>query len=166
VVVLILTGLMVIAAGIGFGRELKAQGERRTAAWFLGGFGTGMVGAGIFTADPADGFPIGSPAGPTTSISWHGLLHLALGGLGFLSLVIACILIAVRFQRQGAAGWFWFSLVTGILYLGAFVGIASGSPTTATVLGFTGAVVLAFLWLLLFSRKLFYLIAARHEAAR
>jgi hypothetical membrane protein len=160
--VLVLTGLMVIAAAVGIGRELRSQSERSTAAWFLGGFGVGMIGAGLFPADPAQGFPPGSPAGQTADISWHGLLHLATGGLGFISLVIACLLIAARFRRLHQTRWFVFSLVTGLFYLAAFVGIASGGATSSVVvLAFTAAVLLAFLWLLLLCRSLYSLIGSR-----
>ncbi|HEY8281511.1 MAG TPA: DUF998 domain-containing protein, partial [Leifsonia sp.] len=163
VTVLILTGLMVIAAAVGLFRELRSQGDRTLAAWLLGGFGAGMVGAGIFPADPANGFPPGTASGATSSISWHGALHLAFGGLGFIAFTVACIVIAIRFQRADEKGWFAFSLTTGILFLASFIGIASGRPTTLTVLAFTAGVILAFAWLFLFSRYLYRLIAARRH---
>ena len=54
------------------------------------------------------------------------MLHLAFGGVGFLGLIAACVILARRFQRQGARPWAWFSLITGAVSLGAFAGIASG----------------------------------------
>lgn len=35
-----------------------------------------MVAGGVFTADPAFGFPAGAPAGQPDEISWHGTLHM------------------------------------------------------------------------------------------
>ncbi len=151
-VVLALTGLMVVAAATGFLRQLRSERRSGAAGWFLAVYGAGMVGAGIFTADPADGFPLGTPDGPAATPSVHGLLHLAFGGIGFLGLVIACLVRARQFQKDNARGWAVFSLVTGVLFLAAFAGIASGgSPTGFGVLAFTAAIVLAWTWLFLVS---------------
>jgi len=49
--------------------------------------------------------------------------------------------------RSGDSGWGWFSAITGVGFFGAFVGIASGPGSPATVLGFYAAVILAFVWL-------------------
>jgi hypothetical protein len=162
VFVLILTGPMVIATACGLFRELRSQGDRTLAAWLLAGFGAGMVGAGIFPADPASGFPPGTAPG-ATGISWHGALHLAFGGLGFTAFAVACVIMALRFRHGRQTRWFAYSLATGILFFASFAGIASGPPVTATVLAFTAGVILAFLWLFLLSLHLYRLIAARRH---
>lgn len=152
--VLVLTGLMVAAAAVGFIRHLRGEGRSGAAGWFLAAYGAGMVGAGVFIADPANGFPLGTPEGPTVSPSVHGLLHLVFGGLGFLGLVICCLIRARQFHRDSARGWAVFSLATGVLFLAAFVGIASGgSASSLGVLTFTAAVLLAWTWLFLVSSR-------------
>src|SRR5262245_34018346 len=70
---LAITGLMVIAAAVGFTRALGSKSRGLT--WFLGAFGAGMIVAAVFPADPVDGFPPGTPEGPPTSISATGLVH-------------------------------------------------------------------------------------------
>ena len=50
----VLTGLMVIAAAVGFRRRLGPRS--RGVTWCLGGFGTAMIVAAVFPADPVDGF--------------------------------------------------------------------------------------------------------------
>ena len=77
----VITGLMVLAAAMGFGRVLGPKSRAMT--WFLGGFGVAMIVAAMFPADPVDGFPAGHArrASPT-SISTTGLVHFAAGGLG------------------------------------------------------------------------------------
>ncbi|WP_250574782.1 DUF998 domain-containing protein [Nonomuraea sediminis] len=137
---LALTGAMVVAFAIGVRRAWAAT-------WgpaFLGAYGVGMVAAGIFVADPRLGFPMGTPEG---SLSWHGVLHMVTGGIGFLSLVAACLVVARRFGRGGRRGWTVFSLVTGIAFLAGFAGIASGSGSVALNLGFTAAILLAWTWM-------------------
>jgi hypothetical protein len=156
VVVLVLTGLMVGAAGVGLARALGQLRRSRTPGWFLLIYGAGLIGAGAFTADPVPGFPADTPDTPTSQISVHGLLHIAFGGVGFVGLVVACLITARQFQREDARAWAWFSLATGVLFLASFVGIAAGgAPGTATVLLFTAGVVLSWTWLLLVSRRLF-----------
>ncbi|GAA0372740.1 hypothetical protein GCM10009530_23710 [Microbispora corallina] len=141
----VLTGLMTIAFAAGLRRALRPG---RGAVWaprLAGAYGASLLAAGAFRADPAMGFPAGTPEGPG-QVSWHGLLHLASGGVGFACLVAACLVIAARFSREGRRGWAAFSRVTGVAVLAAFAGIASGAGSPATVLSFTAAVVLAWAW--------------------
>jgi hypothetical membrane protein len=147
--VLVLSGLMVIAAAIGMRRALPVE----AAPALLALFGAGQIGAGLFIADPADGFPIGTPEGPG-DFTWHGLLHLAAGGVGFFAFTIATVSLGVRFLRHHDRGWGAFSIATGILFLAAFAGIASGG-TGPTVIAFTAAVLLAWTWLALICIRLY-----------
>jgi hypothetical protein len=102
--------------------------------------------AGIFKADPGAGFPPGTP--DTAAISTQGLVHFAIGGVGFLAFIAAALIRArVHFKSQ-ESGRGWFALITGLVFLGAFAGIASGAGSAATVLGFYAAVILSFVWLI------------------
>jgi Protein of unknown function (DUF998) len=142
----LLTGAMVVAFAFGLRRAL---GTGRGATWaprLVGGYGVGLICAGIFRADPALGFPAGTPDGPG-QVSWHGTLHLALGGVGFACLIAACFVIAGRFAAEERPGWAAYSRVTGVLFLGGFVGIASGSASAATTLAFVAAVLVAWAWM-------------------
>jgi hypothetical protein len=85
-----------------------------------------LIGAGFFTADPAFGFPPGTPADAHT-ISWHGLLHFIAAAIGFLALIAASVVMARRFASQGHQGWAAYSLVAGMLFFAAFIGVAMGS---------------------------------------
>lgn len=145
--VLALTGLMVIAAAVGLWRVLRGGAGARAVPILVGGYGAGMVAAGIFTADPADGFPIGTPAGRPTGVSWHAMVHLVAGGLGFASLIAACLVTAALHRRQGARGKAWIDTAVGILFGLAFLGIATGSTSPLIVLGFTAGIVISFGWL-------------------
>jgi hypothetical protein len=156
VLVLVLTGLMVAAAAGGVVRQLRAEGLNAASGWFLGVYGTALVGAGLFAADPADGFPPGAPAGPTVTPSGHGTLHIVFGGVGFLGLIAACLVLAWQFRGRRQLSWAVFSLVTGVLFFAAFAGIATGgAASSAGVLAFTGAVILAWTWLALVSVHLY-----------
>jgi hypothetical protein len=131
------------------------------SGWFLGVYAAGLVGAGFFIADLADGFPVGAPPGPTVTPSWHGTLHVVFGGIGFLGLITACLVLAWQFRGLRRLGWAFFSLITGVLFFAAFAGIATGGAASSLgVLAFTGAVILAWIWLALVSAHLYHRAAA------
>lgn len=149
---LIVTGLLTIGGAIGLRKTLKGTLAGTWAPALLIVYGLGLVGAGIFVADPMDGFPIGTPAGNPEVATTAGMLHLSLGGIGFLGLIAACFVLARRFKKRGEGGLATFSIVTGITYFAAFFGIAMGSqqgPDTVAVvnIAFSLAVVLAWAWL-------------------
>jgi hypothetical membrane protein len=148
---LVTTGLLTVAGAAGLRRALRGGRGGTWIPLLVGLYGLGLVGAGFFSADPAAGFPPGTPAS-AHAVSWHGLLHFVSGGIGFLGLIAACLLSARRFGAQGGRGWAAYSFVTGVLYFAAFVGIAVGSGQggavlTAVILAFSVAVVLGWAWI-------------------
>jgi hypothetical membrane protein len=151
IALLIGTGLLTIGAAVGLWRALHGSTAGTWGPLLIGLYGLGLVGAGIFTADPAFGFPPGTPA-DYHAVSGHGLLHLVSGSIGFLGLIAACMVFARRFARLGKRGVAAHSGATGVLYLAAFAGIAAGSNgpravVTVVILAFTAAVVLGWAWI-------------------
>ena len=138
----IVTGLMTIAFAVG----LQRTGATKRASRLIGVFGLSLVGAGIFRADPAFGFPDGAPEGAPTEISAQGLLHFTVAGIGFLCLVAACFVVARRFAAEGNKRWATYSRASGILFLAGFAAVASGSTGAVPNLVFTAAVVIAWAW--------------------
>jgi hypothetical protein len=150
---LVLTGLLVIAFAFGVRQALSAGRGRIWGPILLGVYGLGLIGAGFFIADPAFGFPRGTAASAHT-ISWHGLLHFICGGIGFLALIAACFVLARRFSSQRQRGWAAYSVATGVIFFAAFVGIATGSGQSGSVIGFWIGVVVAWVWVLALALKL------------
>jgi len=150
---LVVTGLLVVAGAIGMRASLAAGRGRTWGPLLVGVYGVGLIGAGFFTADPALGFPPGTPA-DAHAVSWHGLMHFVSGGIGFLSLIAGCLVFARRFAAGGERAWAAYSAVTGVVFLLAFVGIAAGSGNGWTILGFWIGVVLAFSWVTAMSLRL------------
>ena len=149
----IVTGAFVTAASVGMARALAGR-----SAWgprLLGLYGAGLIAAGIFVADPMNGFPAGTPAGRPETISAHGMLHIAVAGVGFLCLVAACMVLARMFARERRRGWMAYSVVTGILFLLAFAGVASGSTSAVVILGFWAGVIVSFSWIAALSIDLY-----------
>jgi hypothetical protein len=151
---LIVSGLMVAAFAAGVRRALRPGPGSRWAPLLLAAYGAGMAGAGVFRADPALGFPRGTPRN-YDAVSWHGALHLVFGAIGFLCLVAGCMVVASRFRSEGRRGWAVYSRTTGILFLAGFGCIASGAHAAWATLIFVAAVVIAFAWISLLSLHLY-----------
>ena len=143
------TGLLIVAAAVGFARVLGPKS--RTLTWPLTGHGLAVFAAAFFPADPMDGFPPGTPQGAPTSISTTGLLHFAAGGLGFLLLGLSGIFAAAILRRRGAGGLAALSLVSGLVVL---VGFFGGMALPLGVAGIWAAVVVGYAWLTVLSLRL------------
>ena len=142
------SGLLFVAYAIGLHRmpSPAAGRNRRWGPRLVGVFGVGMIAAGVFSADPADGFPPGTPTGPPTSISWHGMLHLLVAGVAFLALIAACFVFARRFAAARRHGWAAFSTVTGALFLTTWISIFALQGARAANIAFAIAIGLVLTW--------------------
>jgi hypothetical protein len=112
----------------------------------IGIFGLALIAAAAFRADPAFGFPPGTPAGPPATITWHGGLHLAAASLGFLALIAACFVFGRRFAERGRGPWAAWSFATGGLFLVAIGLNGAMAGQAAANIAFTVMALLAFLW--------------------
>jgi hypothetical protein len=135
-----LTGAMVIACAIGVRRALRGQPSGTWGPRLLALYGLGLIAAGVFVADPMNGFPAGAPTGRPAAMTLHGTLHILAAAIGFFALIGACWVIARSYAK-------WFSRATGVVFLLAFMGVASGSSSPLVVVAFWGALVLAWAWL-------------------
>jgi hypothetical membrane protein len=143
---MVVTGLLTVVGVL----ALRQAGLR--SRWAIGGlavYGAGVAAAGLMRADPALGFPPGTPDAMPETISWHGFGHVIAGFVGFIGLIVACFVLSRRFGRQGDRRWSRFSLVTGVVYVLGLVGLGAGSGTAAVNLGFTVAVILGWTWITL-----------------
>lgn len=142
----LLTGLMLVAFGVGLRRALAPGRAAIWAPWLVAGYGVSLMAAGVFRADPALGFPVGAPDG-RASVSWHGLLHFVAGGIGFMCVAAACFVIARRYAVEGNRGRARFSRFTGVAFLAGFAMIASSGGGAVATVAFTAAVILIWMWL-------------------
>ena len=157
----LLAGAMTIAAAVGLSRATaatkaatavagKAKAATKAGRWaarLIAVYGAGLMAAGVFRADPADGFGPGAPLGKAVHVSWHGDAHLVAAGIGFIALIAACFAIARSFSRAGQRGLAIYSRVTGIAFLAAFAGVTTGSNSPAIVVPFYAAVLAVFAWI-------------------
>jgi hypothetical protein len=142
----ILSGVLVLAGAVGIRRAIYPGRASTWGTILLAIYGLGLVGAGIFVADPALGFPPDA-TDQAPSVSVQGVLHFVSGAMGFFAFVGACLVFTRRFSGLRQYGWALFSLATGILFCAAFFGIASGSGSALVVIAFYLAVLLAWSWI-------------------
>lgn len=128
----VITGLLMLACGVGLRRALR---QGRGATWgplLIGVYGFGLIGAGVFSADPSYGYPPGTALGRAASFSVHGILHEFSSVIVFGALIAACFVFARRFAQAGRRGWAAYSFVTGLavpaLLVAAFMAWSSGTP--------------------------------------
>ena len=144
---LILTGVMIIVGAVGVRRAISRSADAGTwAPRLLAGYGLGLIGAGVFRADAADGFPPGTPGGRAAHVSGHGMLHLLFGSLGFACLIAACFVIARSYYRRKNRRGAVTSGAVGVVFAAGFAGIATGAASEAINVGFTAAVVISSAW--------------------
>lgn len=160
-----LTGLMLLAAAVGLRRALEPGRGATWAPALMGGFGASMLTASVFRADPALGFPVGTPEG-AAPVSTSGIVHFSAAGIGFACIAIACFAVARRYAADERRGWAAFSRVTGVAFLGGFACVASGGGSTLANLVFTATVLLVFGWITAVSADLYRQVAHRAAAAR
>ncbi|MER7130591.1 DUF998 domain-containing protein [Streptosporangium saharense] len=98
----VLAGAGGLALAAGAGRVLTEGTGRRALPILVGIFGIGMIAAGVFTMDPENGFPAGTPDGPVAQTSWHGVAHSVAAALSFTALAVAAVVLAVRCARRRA----------------------------------------------------------------
>ncbi len=164
----VICGALVIGFALGLGRVL-APGARG-ATWgprLIGIVGLGLVCAGVFVTDPAQGYPPGTPDGPGATATLHGTLHFALGATGFFGLLpVACFVMARYFSgRIGWRGWSSYSIATGILMYASFAGFIVASMDRGPAGLFERiAISIGMLWLMLLAARL--LLDARGRIAQ
>ena len=107
--------------------------------------GVGLIAAGVFVMDPADGFPAGTPAGGPAAMSWHSYGHMAAGTVCFISLIAACYVLGRHFGRAGERGAAIGSRIAGTALLVGDVWAMAGGPAGSLTLAI-GAIT-AMLWI-------------------
>ncbi len=114
-------GPLFVACAVGMRRVLNRGGDRVSGGtWaprLIGAFGVSLIVGGVFLADPAFGFPPGTPPGAPEQLSWHGIVHAIAPAAGFGSLIVASFVFARRFAHLRQRGWAVFCAISGVLVL-------------------------------------------------
>lgn len=160
----LIAGLLSIASAVGLRRVLAGYPGGTWGPRLVGVYGIGQILAGIFRADPVDGFPPGTPAGPGT-VSWHGMLHIASFGIGFLCLIAACLAVARALSALDCSycGSARLGYVAGAIMLAGVAASFATSGTAAATVAVWVAVLVAWAWLALTTMRLRAHIGSTHR---
>ncbi|MDL5156737.1 DUF998 domain-containing protein [Actinomycetospora termitidis] len=124
-------GLLVLAGAVGLRRRLP---QHPWLGRLTGVYGVGFVAAGALVLDPPG----------TTAMSWHGAGHLLAGTLAFAALAAACVVLAVRFRREGRPGAAVVSVLGAVTVVAGNAWAMTGGALGSMTLGF--GVIAAMLW--------------------
>ncbi|BDM74508.1 hypothetical protein HEK616_79950 (plasmid) [Streptomyces nigrescens] len=127
VVSFLLTGVLITAGAVGIRRAIGHTAGGTWAPRLIGVFGASFLLAGVFTADPGAGFPVGTPDGPAT-LSAHGSVHMLSGMVGYLALCAALLVLARHFAAHARRGW---ARTCRIVPVGILAGFAGSATTVA-----------------------------------
>jgi uncharacterized protein DUF998 len=119
------TGGLTLSFAVGVRGALRVRGGSRWAPILIGCVGIGLIGAGLFIADPYNGYPPGTPLIPAER-STSGVLHELFSTGVFAGLPAACFVLGRRFLAWGEPGWGRYSIGSGIAFIAAFVMTAAG----------------------------------------
>ncbi|MEV3986978.1 DUF998 domain-containing protein [Nonomuraea sp. NPDC049758] len=142
------SGLLFVAGAVGL-HQARGPAGWGGGTWgprLVGVFGAGMIAAACFSADPADGFPPGTPVGPPTSMSTQAMLHLLVSGIAFLALIAACFAFGRRFAAAGRRRWAAFSRMTGAIFVAAWISIFAAQGSRVANVAFALAIALIMAW--------------------
>jgi len=113
----VVAGLLFVASAVGMRRVLHPGRGGTWGPLLIGVYGAGLIAGGVFVADPALGFPPGTPAGTPDQLSWHGALHAVAPVLASLALIMACLVFARRFAANRQRGWAAYCLAVAVIDL-------------------------------------------------
>ncbi|MEU1950909.1 DUF998 domain-containing protein [Nocardia rhamnosiphila] len=100
IITFIAAGMGALTLAAGLWRTLTEGLGRRALPILVGVFGIGLIAAGMFTMDPENGFPAGTPDGPVAQMSWHSIAHSAAAAVAFTALALAALVLSVRCARR------------------------------------------------------------------
>ena len=130
---------------LGFAVSLRRLRARRWPSLLVGGFGLGLVLAGLFPAPRGLGFPAGTPQELQPEMTTTAILHSVGFNIAFGCLIAACFVFAHLYRSAGQLGAASSCLTVGVA-LPVLIGLGA-SAVIPTGVGFYLAATLAWLWL-------------------
>jgi hypothetical membrane protein len=146
----VVAGLLSVAFAVGLRRVLQPGRGGRWGPLLVGAYGVGLIMGGVFVTDAGAGFPPGAPAGAPEQLSWRGVLHAIAPVLAFLSLILACFVLARRFAGLGQRGWATYCVATGV----ALLGLLAWPDQDTVIVQLAAAIMLAWAWLSVLAARL------------
>jgi hypothetical membrane protein len=124
VVNFVVCGSLVFLFAIALRKAIKGTRGAIGGPVLIGVFGIDLIVAGVFSTDPALGYPIGAVQVHTA----HGMIHGLAGLVAFTSLPAAAFVMAWHFGAQlGGRRWTLYSAAIGALIIVMFIAMTTTS---------------------------------------
>jgi Protein of unknown function (DUF998) len=136
-------GLLLVAGAMGL-RHLDVGRWAPRSVMLLGG---ALAAAGLFSMDPAFGFPPGAPPGVGDAISWHAAIHGVLFPIGFLGLVATAVLMGRRYGRAGRRSMRSIAHIAAVASLGLSLWPNLGGDPEGRFLPMWAGIVIGYAWM-------------------
>jgi hypothetical membrane protein len=117
----VVAGVLFMAFGLGLRRSWSTGVGSRWAPRLIVGVGVALIWSGLFTTDPAQGYPPGTPLGLPSSDTWHAYLHFLGAAIVFLGLPASQIIGARRAAAAGERSFAIYSTASAIVMLVTWV---------------------------------------------
>lgn len=114
----LVAGLLMLAFAVGLRRALRPLEGSTWGSLLVGASAIGLLGAGVFVADPIDGYPPGALDRSLHS-SLHGVLHDPFSALVFLGPPAAGLVFGRWFAARGERSWAISSAASAAVFVGA-----------------------------------------------
>ncbi|HEX6685646.1 MAG TPA: DUF998 domain-containing protein [Candidatus Limnocylindrales bacterium] len=111
----VVCGSLALASAFGLKRVLKGGKGGTWGPILIGSYGIGLIWGGVFVADPAFGYPLGTPDGQPETLSWHGILHGIAPAAASIALFAASFVFARRFTAAGQRGWAVYGIASAVV---------------------------------------------------
>jgi Protein of unknown function (DUF998) len=110
----VIAGLLALVSAVGLRRVLHPGRAGTWGPLLIGVYGVGLIWGGVFVADPAFGYPVGTPDTAPEQLSVHGALHGIAPAAAALALIAACFVFARRFAGLGQRRWAAYCVATAV----------------------------------------------------
>jgi len=158
----LVAGALAIACASGLRRLARERNSGPWAARLVYVYGAGLIVGGVFHPDPGAGFPPGTPTNQSVVRTAHGALHVASGTIAFISLIVACFVLARILRDAGLPRQARASRVVAIAFA---ICVAAASAPGGSLILFVGAS-LAMLWLAVVAKALIQYATATEDERR
>lgn len=110
----VVVGALSLAFAVGMRRVLHPGLGATWVPLLVGGYGSGLIVAGLFVGDPGLGFPPGTAEEIPEHAMGHAMVHAVGPPMAFAAVIAVCSVLARRFLVVGRRGWAVYCLVTAI----------------------------------------------------
>lgn len=133
----LVTGLLTLALAYGLRDALQSRaGSKWTVIW-IAAVGIGLIGAGLFVADPVNGYPLGT-APLLMQPTIIGRLHRLFSALVFFGLPGAGFTLARLFARNNEHAWATYSRFSAIAFIAVFILTSVGFAQVEPLVNYAG----------------------------